>query len=71
MKKKKACKHYACGIVHGKDVIVELPFLTIYCQSLAQIYYVGLDDPPESEIMKVMREFKKFPYCPKCGEKWG
>lgn len=64
------CEHFATGIIAGQEVLCRLPFLRQYCVNTAKIYYVGIEDPPpESEALKILKQFKRFKYCPKCGQK--
>lgn len=68
-KLRKPCEHWAVAYVGCKSAIIRLAFLEQYCRASANIHWVGLGEPPEKEIQKVLKEFRKFNYCPKCGEK--
>jgi len=66
---KKLCEHWAIGRVAGIDRICRFPILLEYCKSTARIYWIGVGEAPEAEVEKILKEFKKFKYCPKCGAK--
>lgn len=65
----KKCSHFAVGRLAQRDIICRLPAVYDYCCSAAKIYWVGSGEPPVEEKIKILRKFKQFPFCPKCGEK--
>ena len=56
------------GFVAGKIKICRVTVLAKYCENLAWQYFIGLD-MPKSETLAMIKQFEKFPYCPKCGKK--
>jgi hypothetical protein len=66
--KKHKCKHFCIGYIHGKVQFCLFSQLHNLINCLAQIYCVCLKIP-NSEKEKLLNEFKRFKYCPKCGEK--
>ena len=62
------CDHFAVRIVtRNKRAICRVEALHLLIRSEAQIYYVGLGEPPAEDKADILKQFKK--YCPKCGEK--
>jgi len=65
----KHCDHFTVGVIHGKVKICLMSVVYDFCRSLAKMYWVGNGEPPAEEKDKILKEFKRFKYCPKCGEK--
>jgi len=63
------CSHFAVGFVQGQDVICCFESLLRYCYSTARIYWIGTGETPKKEILKILKCFEGFKYCPKCGAK--
>lgn len=63
------CRHLAVARIKSKDVICLVSMIRMYSLSMARIYWVGLGDPPNEEVEKYVKLFKKNPYCPKCGNR--
>jgi len=63
------CGHFVVGIIHSKVEICLLSILYDYCCNLAHLYWVGNGEPPAEEKEKILKKFRKFRFCPKCGEK--
>jgi hypothetical protein len=64
----KPCDCFAVGIIAGKPQLCRVKALDLLVRSKAATYYVGLN-PPSNELRKILKLFKKFKYCPKCGKK--
>lgn len=62
------CKHFALGVVAGRPVICSMAMLAKLVESQANIYHVGLGIPLPAKA-GILDEFKRYKYCPKCGEK--
>jgi NADH pyrophosphatase NudC (nudix superfamily) len=66
----KVCKHIAIAQYHGRPHFCLVETLHLYCDSEAKTYYVGAcSDARRSVALKYLKEFKKFSFCPKCGQK--
>ena len=65
---KKNCDHFCLAFIAGKPKVGRFEILPGWINKIAAMYYVGLNTP-DTEKRKWLKEFKKFKYCPKCGEK--
>ncbi len=65
----KKCKHFSIGFVVGQPKSCLLEILPKEVMYLAKLYWVGLGRPPNRDIKRIAKEFMKFKFCPKCGEK--
>jgi hypothetical protein len=61
------CDHHIAAHVHGKNHLVRFEVLAGYVRELTMNRWVGEGEPPKSETSVVLKEFKKYPFCPKCG----
>ncbi len=62
------CDCFAVAIIGGHSQLCRVEVLSEACWSIANTDYIGLN-LPVSEILKSLKFFKKFKYCPKCGQK--
>jgi RNase P subunit RPR2 len=66
----KQCNHIAVSHYEGKSHMCLLSVLSFYCKSEANVYYVGVcPEAKRKYSLKILKEFKRFPFCPKCGQK--
>ncbi len=63
------CDHMAVGFIGGKATVVRLAALNLVLKTCEQLYWVSNEPAPKEFVAKYAKEFTRFGYCPKCGEK--
>ena len=65
------CGHWAVGYIKSKSRITPFVVVPDLCRCYARVYrdWVGVGETSVEELLKILKCFTKFKYCPKCGEK--